>query len=69
MHEAVNWRIAVFWRKEQEFFMGDIVNYDPESDVYEVHYDDGELVWALLWSTDVWAVSMASHRQAAPEHR
>ena len=68
MHEAVNWRIAVFWRKEQEFFMGDIVNYDPESDVYEVHYDDGELGCVLLLLTDHWAVSMASHRQALSEH-
>ena len=32
--------------------MGDIVNYDPESDVYEVHYDDGELLLLLLLSTE-----------------
>lgn len=69
MHEAVHWRIAVFWRKEQEFFMGDIVNYDPESDVYEVHYDDGELVSVLPMSSDGLRASMACHKRGLSEHR
>eukprot|EP00891_Asterochloris_glomerata_P003923 jgi/Astpho2/3923/fgenesh1_pg.00063_%23_4_t len=68
MHEAVHWRIAVFWRKEQEFFMGDIVNYDPESDVYEVHYDDGETCEVNL-VTDVikWILPPGLRSTMAPE--
>ncbi len=49
--------------------MGDIVNYDPESDVYEVHYDDGELVSVLPMSSDGLRASMACHKRGLSEHR
>ena len=40
--KAVGWRVAVYWLGDMEFFHGEVVDYDEDSDTYEISYDDGE---------------------------
>ena len=45
---AVGWRVGVYWRDDQKFYMGEIAAYNDEDDEYEMNYDDSELLAALL---------------------
>lgn len=40
---AVGWRVGVYWRDDQKFYMGEIAAYREEDDEYEITYDDSEL--------------------------
>lgn len=44
---AVGWRVGVYWRDDQKFYMGEIAAYNDEDDEYEMNYDDSELLTAL----------------------
>ena len=47
---AVGWRVGVYWRDDQKFYMGEIAAYNDEDDEYEMNYDDSELLAAPLSS-------------------
>ena len=37
---VVGWRVGVYWREDQKFYLGEIAGYDEEEDQYEMNYDD-----------------------------
>lgn len=39
---AVGWRVGVYWRDDQKFYMGEIAAYNEEDDEYEMNYDDSK---------------------------
>ena len=41
---AVGWRVGVYWRDDQKFYMGEIAAYNEEDDEYEMNYDDSKLL-------------------------
>lgn len=45
---AVGWRVGVYWRDDQKFYMGEIAAYNEEDDEYEMNYDDSKLPFLLL---------------------
>ena len=44
---AVGWRIGVYWRDDQKFYMGEVAGYNDEDDLYEMNYDDS--MYLLLY--------------------
>ena len=59
---AVGWRIGVYWREDQKFYMGELVSYNDEEDLYEMNYDDSEFPVRHSWILIV--VSKQDHSEA-----
>lgn len=42
--EAIGWAVDVYWDEEEEWFSGEIVEYDSIQG-YKIVYDDGDITW------------------------
>lgn len=58
----MGWRIGVYWREDQKFYMGELVSYNDEEDLYEMNYDDSEFLVRHSWILIV--VSKQDHSEA-----
>ena len=64
---AVGCRVAVFWRKEQEWFFGTVADQQGEGGLVmsKVEYDDGDVEVLDLFATSA-KVRLVAHAGGAP---
>ena len=41
--KLVSQRVRVYWEAEDEWFAGEVHDFDPSDDTHTVHYDDGDV--------------------------
>ncbi|WPT13593.1 Histone-lysine N-methyltransferase ATX2 [Picochlorum sp. SENEW3] len=50
--EIVGARVAIFWSGEGTYFKGKIEKYNPNEDTHLIFYDDGEVEWVNLATSE-----------------